>query len=293
MGDIRRRNRRYHLRPMKAKFIPVIKAASQRKVKLQSPKSLLANSQEGFPQFPRLPQELRLKIWDVVTDEPRAVAIRLIYDMNGIPTRGFRSPTPVPAALHVCMESRETALKKYELSFSGHSAYYSLDYPARIWFNFEKDMVYFRNRGTIGWHCLIQFQSSIVSKDLERIQFLGIDIENTASYHYGWHMPRPSLWPAPHLHESWLKVLTGLKAIYHCHESGRVNIRKPLTVRALEGNKERDFVRHYRWNCGKDGRFKGLSVSAALEKIKSEVITFSGFNGLGTPEVGLATVANS
>jgi hypothetical protein len=44
----------------------------------------------------------------VVPDEPRAVIIRgRLEDSHG----GLRSPTPPPAALHVCLESHEVALK--------------------------------------------------------------------------------------------------------------------------------------------------------------------------------------
>jgi hypothetical protein len=276
-----RNNRRYNLRRRTPSFIPVNKGTLQRKAKPKTQRPVIRQSQKGFPQFPRLPQEIRLKIWDMVTDEPRAVIIRgRLGDSHG----GLRSPTPPPAALHVCLESREVALKKYELVFS---ARYLFDYPARIWFNFSKDMVYFRNRGEDGWSNLSQFRSIVSTKDLERIQFLGIGIEPNTSpiSHWPLRLGRGN--------EPWLKAWTGLQVYYRCHESGHSNVLRNLTFFPLRGNGARAFVRQYRWVYGKNGRFKGLSVSAAVEQIQSEVTASSVFRGATTAETCLVTIANS
>jgi hypothetical protein len=271
--DIRGHNLRYNLRRRARLSPPASKVVPQRKVKPTPRRPVIAEPQDGFPQFSRLPQEIRLKIWDIVTNEPRAV---IIHSSSGDPYGGFRSPTPIPAALHTCLESRELALKKYELTFSARDVRGGLDYPARIWFNFEQDMVYFRHPIQAVPRNFWRFQSSVVTKNIERIRFLGIDIQRSHGL-------------LPHYLDAW----KALKVCYYCHESARLDVERSLILCPPRRNHERAFVRQYRWRLGKDGRFKGLSLSSALQKIKQEAISLSWFQGNRTLEVHLVTVANS
>ncbi|KAJ0426763.1 hypothetical protein BJY00DRAFT_270963 [Aspergillus carlsbadensis] len=85
----------------------------------------------GFALFPRLPAEIRVRIWQMAV-EPRTVEIR--------PNRGpysaleyFVSSTPVPAVLHVCYEARTHA--SYQQAFALGSA------PRYVWVNFQMDMI--------------------------------------------------------------------------------------------------------------------------------------------------------
>jgi len=269
-----RGNRRYNLRRRTPLFATVNKDTPQRKVKPKIQRSVTRESQEEFPQFPRLPQEIRLKIWDLVTDERRAI---IIHSRVGDPDGGFRSPTPVPAALQVCMESREVALKKYELAFSGRHVHWGLDYPARIWFNFEQDMVYFRRPDKGGQCSFWDFRSLAVTKDIERIRFLGFDVE------------RGRGWGLPHILEAW----KGLEVYYCCYENARLEVKRTLTTLPLRGSKERAFARHYRWHYGRNGRFKGLSLPTAIEKIKKELLVSPRVQGMKMPEAGLIAIVNS
>lgn len=74
-----------------------------------------------FPALPRLPAELRLKIWYFVCS-PRDVEI---VCEKGITTsrirrqvaRAFTSTTPTPIATRICHESRTEALQRYQPMF--------------------------------------------------------------------------------------------------------------------------------------------------------------------------------
>jgi len=260
----------------------------KKKVKPKPKKPIIAKSQKHFPQFSKLPQEIRLKIWDMVTDEPRAVIIHARVGPGG----GIRSPTPVPSALHVCFESREVALKKYELTFSARDARFGGNCPARIWFNFDKDIAYFRNRGGHGWVNLRNFRLLVSTKDLKKIKFLGIDIEVCNSPRSGLFRGPPLYW-ATNYGVMDFQEWTGLEAVFRCHENLRMNTNKTLMVNALRGNKEWVFAMQYMRIFGKDGRFEGLSLSTAIEKIKLEAMASAGFRGIGTAEVHLSTISNS
>ncbi|KAL2148873.1 hypothetical protein VTH82DRAFT_1559 [Thermothelomyces myriococcoides] len=83
-----------------------------------------------FHPFPRLPFELRARIWEL-TVEPRIVDVRVVYhDPSPVkvtdpfawsdermkkrlpPRRHLRSSTPVPAQLQTCQEAREHLSKR-------------------------------------------------------------------------------------------------------------------------------------------------------------------------------------
>ena len=68
---------------------------------------------QGFPLFPNLPIELRLKIWKLATREPRIIEVR-IYRVRGYP-KHWRPITPQQGILAACHESREEGLKVYEI----------------------------------------------------------------------------------------------------------------------------------------------------------------------------------
>lgn len=94
-----------------------------------------------FQLFPDFPTEIRLLIWHMATDEQRIVVIHSCGDIGG-----FRSATPQPVVLYVCQESRQVALLRYELTFSGCETHsFLMDcYPPKTYFNFERDTLYFR-----------------------------------------------------------------------------------------------------------------------------------------------------
>jgi len=108
-----------------------------------------------FPLFSQLPQELRLKVWKMATEDGRVVIIQdrekpLRWTLPASMSRGFSSPTPIPAVLHACSEAREVALKNYLLCSPAHANHGVAGLPARIYFNFRCDTVYYGNDWTWG-----------------------------------------------------------------------------------------------------------------------------------------------
>ncbi|TFB00647.1 hypothetical protein CCMA1212_007311 [Trichoderma ghanense] len=102
---------------------------------------------DTFRSFARLPAELRLKIWEASVPGPRLVSIQCGSDISEVSSpspsvvhEGCTSPTPVPANLHACAESRAEALKAYRRSFGFFRK------PGHVWFNPDVDIMYFGPR---------------------------------------------------------------------------------------------------------------------------------------------------
>ncbi|GIJ92114.1 hypothetical protein Asppvi_011089 [Aspergillus pseudoviridinutans] len=91
----------------------------------------------AFHLFPRLPFELRARIWEL-TVEPRTVEVRVKKD-NSLWGEGeilhVTSSTPVPAVLQACHEARN--LRLYQQAFNFSSAVE----PRYVWVNFDIDMI--------------------------------------------------------------------------------------------------------------------------------------------------------
>lgn len=86
-----------------------------------------------FHPFPRLPFELRARIWEMSV-EPRAVEIRFKRACETWGTVHYaESSTPMPGVLQACREVRNLGL--YQRAFS------SGDEPRYVWVNFETDMI--------------------------------------------------------------------------------------------------------------------------------------------------------
>lgn len=91
-----------------------------------------------FPLFANLPVELRLKIWTSALPGPRNVGIEIRF--NGGRFGGWmarKSTPPPPVALHICVESRLEALKRYILSFG------TIEHPPTVYFNYQSDTLCF------------------------------------------------------------------------------------------------------------------------------------------------------
>ncbi|OHW99375.1 hypothetical protein CSPAE12_01910 [Colletotrichum incanum] len=92
-----------------------------------------------FPLFSKLPFELRIRIWQLAR-EPRTLTVRASTELNkhrrhplDYTLHYYTSPTPLPAVLQTCRESRNLGL--YERSFTGGLT------PRYIWVNFELDKI--------------------------------------------------------------------------------------------------------------------------------------------------------
>jgi hypothetical protein len=69
-----------------------------------------------FHPFPHLPDELRLLIWNLASAHPRTVTIHAHPRQIQI-AEYLISPSPIPAPLHTCRESRIEALTTYTKAF--------------------------------------------------------------------------------------------------------------------------------------------------------------------------------
>ncbi|KYK60891.1 hypothetical protein DCS_02030 [Drechmeria coniospora] len=91
-----------------------------------------------FHPFPHLFPELRAHIWRLTAD-PRLVSIRVRKTATSdlaAKRYQYASPTPPPAVMHVCQESRKLAL--YQEAFVAGGSNVPRSY---IWVNFEEDMI--------------------------------------------------------------------------------------------------------------------------------------------------------
>ncbi|KUJ21169.1 uncharacterized protein LY89DRAFT_715435 [Mollisia scopiformis] len=93
-----------------------------------------------FTLFMNLPPELRLKIWFYALPRERLVEVILdkLEPLELFSSSAVRSPTPVPAILQVCSESRVEALKHYSLMFSSRWGVR----PARVYFDPSIDVLF-------------------------------------------------------------------------------------------------------------------------------------------------------
>jgi hypothetical protein len=74
---------------------------------------------DRFTLFPKLPPELRTKIWDEVCLEPRIVGVEVkdYHDSKWVSDYAFLPRTSAPAVLHACTEARKHGLKYYTRVF--------------------------------------------------------------------------------------------------------------------------------------------------------------------------------
>ncbi|KAM0286721.1 hypothetical protein ACHAQH_000741 [Verticillium albo-atrum] len=82
----------------------------------------------SFYPFPRLPAELRLQIWKLAA-QPRLLVVEKAADSTD-----FESPTPPPAVVHVCRESRNFGPYKKAFASDDSSRY--------AWANFDLDTIH-------------------------------------------------------------------------------------------------------------------------------------------------------
>jgi len=90
------------------------------------------DSEPQFHPFPRLPSELRIKIWKYTFPEPRVVPVR--YNRA---VQQYTSTSEPPALLHVCAESRSLFLDTYT------NLILAPRYKSAIFVDFTCDTIFF------------------------------------------------------------------------------------------------------------------------------------------------------
>lgn len=91
-----------------------------------------------FHPFPRLPLELRQRIWEISAQQPRELPMQYAVDDEQTPKRirHWYSPTKAPALLYTCAESRSHLQSNiYSRAFKTGS------HPRYTWVNFEVDTI--------------------------------------------------------------------------------------------------------------------------------------------------------
>ena len=161
---------------------------------------------QQFHLFSKLPKELRLKVWEMVTEEQRVVSIainklglpRLASSKSPASKLGpevekhrwseLTSSTAPPSLLSVCVESREVGLEKYTLAFGCRAGgwWSSQRHPGRIFFNFNHDILYLQRNGRrtdYSWDYKgkapvigTRLYGPLDPNDKKRVQFLCFDL---------------------------------------------------------------------------------------------------------------------
>jgi hypothetical protein len=143
----------------------------------------------SFTYFPKLPAEIRLKIWKDALPEPRVIRIQLKFETRQPRNEGqkkkpqvsrFVASRPSPVGLRVCRESRIEALKEYQIGFPTKTS------PAQTYVNYNLDTFVLDTLGAYFPHtgrAMMNDTTSatrkkrpvILHKEFSKIRFLVID----------------------------------------------------------------------------------------------------------------------
>lgn len=133
-----------------------------------------------FHSFPRLPPELRRKIWRHALPSPRTMSVDFIQrSRHSAPE--FEPNQPPPMLLHVCHESREVALENYELVFRsqnppGASSQGASGAPlGGFYFDFRGDTLCF-TRETMPLR-IVLFLEDMDLAEVRRVRYLAVGTE--------------------------------------------------------------------------------------------------------------------
>jgi len=202
----------------------------------------------------------------MLAEEPRIVAVNTKTD-SGL-------SSSIPPILHVCSESRAVGLKHYTLAFESqrfdHLWTHTLKdrinvIPPRVYFNFERDTLYFRerwNKNVKGaWSCLSRFTSLVNEADLKRVRGVGLDVNARPCEGDVGHGADFANWDA-------------LEILYFGYEDVRLGSDCPITSSRLESNDYEGFMQRFKMNaCWRNmlGSPQELEAVEAVELLRNEV----------------------
>jgi hypothetical protein len=179
----------------------------------------------------------------------------------------------IPPILQVCSKSRSVGLKHYTLAFESQThlrtntaTHETNVLPPRVYFNFERDTLYFReqwNKDVEGaWCCLSQFANLVNKDDLKRVKRVGLDVN--ARVCSDSHFAKFTSWDA-------------LEILYLGYEDTRLGSDCPISFSELESKDYEDFLRRYNmnpcWTLIKSAIKSSLQDLETIECLKSEVPT--------------------
>lgn len=212
-----------------------------------------------FTCFPKFPNEIQYRIWEILAQEPRVVTVKA---QSG----GLHSS--IPPILHVCSVSRLIGLKYYTPSFERPRPYWHTDdvtdllLPC-IYFNFERDTLYFQrnwNETTLGSRCCIRyFASHMNGGDLQRLKRIGFDVSARV---------------CPSSHTADFSFLPGLEVLYLGYESAPLGSDCAIDFTELESKYHGAFLRKYNMNPAWNIRSLSPDVET-IAALKEEASTLS------------------
>jgi len=197
-----------------------------------------------FKYFVNLPWEIQNRVWEMMAEEPRIVAV------NTETNSGLRS-------------SRAVGLKSYTLAIESKQA----AQPPRVYFNFERDTLYFRenwNKDVAGaWSCISRLANLVNEGDLKRVKRVGLDVNarvcSLKTSGESCHFPNFAYWDA-------------LETMYLGYEGARLGTDCPIRFGELESKDYENFIQKYKKNpCWRNGEWLAQGVEAAVEHLRNEV----------------------
>ncbi|KFY38780.1 hypothetical protein V495_06383 [Pseudogymnoascus sp. VKM F-4514 (FW-929)] len=234
-----------------------------------------SNGEAEFPQFAKLPLELQDLIWEAVATEPRVVPVSVKMSSTLC--------SPIPSLLQVCSASRAVGLQHYSLAFAslpgtGYFADNADFVLPKVYFNFDRDVLYFRedwNAGAEGrWSCLLELVRQ-VGEDIKKVRWVGCDVNARVC------SPKSSA-----THSVGFEGWDALEIQYMGYEGdgngeedeAMLGSDCPITFTEVDEEDCVDFVRRYEESqCWRDARWVPLEGAVAEYLKREHPSTYYGF----------------
>ncbi|KAH7370384.1 hypothetical protein BKA65DRAFT_562050 [Rhexocercosporidium sp. MPI-PUGE-AT-0058] len=107
-------------------------------------------SPDTFTLFPRLPTEVRLKIWEAFADELRTVELTCTPRASHIPEGRWFSHSKAPVIFRICAESRHIALQKFEV-LKFHPDQIGIPPSINLYINFASESLHLCGDLHVAW----------------------------------------------------------------------------------------------------------------------------------------------
>ncbi|KXJ87857.1 hypothetical protein Micbo1qcDRAFT_236089 [Microdochium bolleyi] len=141
----------------------------------------IATNNNTFPSYPKLPTELRLRIWSFAVMHPRIVVVE---PQKLEPGSAWLSTTTAPAVMHACRDARAHA--PYTKAFAGGEADGGVptDGPRYVWVNFDIDMIAMVRDGDGDWQRSQPLELFAQASEAPLIQRLRIAFANDCEWRH-------------------------------------------------------------------------------------------------------------
>ncbi|KUJ22816.1 uncharacterized protein LY89DRAFT_311363 [Mollisia scopiformis] len=161
----------------------------------------------SFTCFPRLPPELRQKIWRFALPTSRIVQVygnvRPYLPRFEVLGRGKGHPEPLAVLAHTCRESYHVMRESYDLLFQHQTKH-------GIYFNSENDILYIHDR----YAQMLFVERNKSKNDQHYLEKHAVRYLAFGRCMWGRYCDRDTLWSyVPYYHIGLLESLTGLKHI--------------------------------------------------------------------------------